>query len=129
MTKSTTIKPWHSKWSGGKKGSYDYVPAPGSIQMINADLVKAVKEPLLSVSKGKWSQSGRRYLYDRKGKVYGVVLSTYAERDIHDIPKNQLWQHGASSNQLDSGMVVYVVPSEAVIKENPNAVGVMFKLD
>ena len=125
---STTVKPWHSKWKGGKKGSYDYPAQPGTVQFIDAILVKAIKEPLLAASKGKWSQSGRRYLYDRKGEVYGVVLSSYAERDIHDVAKNQIWQHGASSAKLQSGMSVYVVPSEKVINENPTAVGVKFTL-
>jgi hypothetical protein len=123
-----TLPTWHSKWTGGKKGTHNYVPEPGTIQAIDAELVKAVKEPLLLKSKGKWSQAGRRYLYDRKNKIYGVVLSTYAERDIHDIFKNQIWQHGAASNGLKSGMTVYVVPSEAVIKTNPNAIGVKFTL-
>jgi len=126
--KSSLVKPWHSKWQGGKKGSFDYLPQPGTIQTIDPELVKVIKEPLLKASRGKWSQAGRRYLYDRKDRVYAVVLSTYAERDIHDIFKNQIWQHGASSNKLQSGMTVYVVPSEKVLKQNPNAIGVMFKL-
>ena len=125
---SSVIKPWHSKWQGGKKGSYDYPAQPGTVQFIDSNLVKAIKEPLLIASKGKWGQSGKRYLYDRKGEVYGVVLSSYSDRDIHDVAKNQIWQHSASSSKLESGMTVYVVPSEKILKENSTAVGVKFTL-
>jgi hypothetical protein len=124
-----TLQTWHSKWNGGKKGRIvDYPATSGTVQVIDADIVKSVKEPLLLKAKGTWGQAGRRYLYDRKGKVYGVVLSSDNERDIHDILKNQVWQHTASSKQVMPGMTVYVVPSEPVIKTNPNAVGVKFKL-
>ena len=124
-----TLYPWHSKWNGGKTGRIITYPAsPGTVQVIDSDIVKGVKEPLLIKSKGKWSQAGRRYLYDRKGQIYGAVLSSDNERDIHDVPKNQLWQHSAASPALTPGMTVYIVPSEAVIKTNPNAVGVKFKL-
>lgn len=125
----TTLYPWHSKWNGGKKGRIvDYPAASGTVQVIDADIVKSVKEPLLLKAKGTWGQAGRRYLYDRKGKVYGVVLSSDNERDIHDILKNQVWQHTAASNEVTPGMTVYVVPSEPVIKSNPHAIGVKFKL-
>ena len=83
---------------------------------------------MLLKAKGTWGQAGRRYLYDRKGKVYGVVLSSDNERDIHDILKNQVWQHTAASKGVTPGMTVYVVPSEPVIKSNPHAIGVKFKL-
>jgi len=126
--KMATSPTWHSKWTGGKKGTYNYVPELGTIQAIDAELVKAVKEPLLIKSNGNWPPSGRRYLYDRKNVIYGAVLTTYDERDIHDIFKNQIWQHGASSPKLKSGMTVYIVPSEPVIKINPHAIGVKFKL-
>ena len=42
-----TLYPWHSKWNGGKTGRIITYPAsPGTVQVIDSDIVKGVKEPL-----------------------------------------------------------------------------------
>ena len=121
---------WHSEYDGSKKtGKIVTYPAQlGTIQTIDSDLVKAIKQPLLNSAKGKWGQGGMRYLYDLEDNVYGIVFSSDDERDIHDVFKNNGWQHGVDAKQVKSGMTIYVVPNDSIIKDNPNAIGIKFRL-
>ena len=123
------LQAWTSDWEGSTDGKIHTYPAqPGTIDVVDNDVVKLVKEPLLKDSKGTWSQAGRRYLYDRNGEIYGVVFSTPEISDIQDIVNNKCWQHSANCIKLRPGMVVFVVPSERALEEHPNATGIKFKL-
>ena len=121
---------WTSDFTGNKRSKVigTYLAIPGTIQAIDSDIVKTIKQPLLNSSNGRWSQGGMRYLYDRDDNIYGVVFSSNSSKDIHDIWENQAWQHGTISDKLKTGDIVYVVPNETIINENPNAIGVKFKL-
>jgi len=129
--KDTTqnLQVWSSEWEGSSSGEIHTYPAqPGTIDVIDNDIVKLIKEPLLKHSNGAWSQAGRRYLYDRNGEIYGAVFSTPEISDIQDIVNNKCWQHSANCIKLQPGMVVFVVPSEKALEQQPNATGIKFKL-
>ena len=123
------LQTWTSGWEGSTDDKIHSYPAqPGTIDVIDKDIVNAIKEPLLRASNKSWSQAGRRYLYDRNGKVFGVVFSTPDISDIQDAVNNKGWQHSANCLHLAPGMDVYVVPSEDAFKKHPNATGIKFKL-
>jgi hypothetical protein len=128
------LQSWSSGWTGGETKSEDekvihtYEAQPGSIDVIDNDMVRRVKEPLLAKSNSVWGQMGMRYTYDRNNDVDGVVFSTYALEDITDIINNKCWQAVGHATKLKSGMPVWVVPSDAVLKEKPTATGIKFKL-
>ena len=123
------LQTWSSGWKSSTDGKvHTYHASPGSIDVIDNDTIRAIKEPLLRQSNGAWCQKGRRYLYDRKNKVFGAVFSTDCLDDIQDIVNNKCWQHAANCTQLEPGMAIYVVPNEKILKQKPNATGLKFKL-
>ena len=128
------LQSWSSGWQGGETKSesektiHTYPAQPGSIDVIDNDMVRFIKEPLMEKSNGAWNQMGMRYIYDRDHEVIGVVFSTYALEDIADIVNNKCWQAVGHATKLKSGMPVCVVPSDAVLKENPAATGIKFRL-
>ena len=67
---------WHSNDS---KAKFTFYAQKDSIKQIDSDIVFAIKESLFEKSNGKWGQSGRRYLYDRDGNIYGGVFSSSSE--------------------------------------------------
>ena len=123
------LQQWSSGWEGGETKTINtYLAQPGSIDIIDNDIVRRVKEPLLEKSNGAWNQMGMRYTYDRNHEVDGVVFSTPAPEDITDIINNKCWQAVGHATKLKSGMPIWVVPSEAALSENPTATGIKFKL-
>jgi hypothetical protein len=128
------LEVWSSGWTGGETKSendkviHTYTAQPGSIDIVDNDIVRAIKEPLMEKSNGAWNQMGMRYIYDRNHEVMGVVFSTYALEDIADIINNKCWQAVGHATKLKSGMPVFVVPSDAVLKEKPAATGIKFRL-
>ena len=123
------LQPWSSGWEGSKRGEVHTYPAqPGTIDVIDNDMVRTIKEPLLEKSNGAWSRAGMRYIRDRNDKVFQVVFSTPELSDIPDIINNKCWQHSENATKIKPGMTVYVVPSERALRENPNASGIKFKL-
>lgn len=123
------LQSWSSGWEGSSDNKiHTYPVEPGTIDVLDNDMVRITKEPLLRTSKGTWSQAGRRYLYDRHNRVFGAVFSTPEISDIQDIINNKCWQHSANSLHLKPGMVICVVPSEVALNKNPKATGVKFKL-
>ena len=127
---SDTPKDWNSQWNGGTAGKvFTYQVLSKSIIRIDSDMVNTIKEPLLRESNGKWSQGGMRYLRDRNNSVFGAVFTSNSIRDINDIWYHKSWQHTRNAKQLHSGMIVYVVPNDSLMKDAPDEGGIKFILD
>ena len=107
------------KWDSDYVAKYTYGAVPGSIQLVDADMVEVI------TSLTKLGSVG----HTQKGKFpVGVVFSSKDERDIYDVLKNQGWANNRQPKDLSSGDTIWVIPNKTIRKDNPNAIGVKFTL-
>ena len=106
-------------WDSGYKATKFYSSVIGTIQFLDNDIVELIS------SNVKIGSSG----FTQKDKgIIGVCFLSDSERDIYDILKNNGWANKKSPKGLTSGDTIWVIPNKSVRKENPNIVGVKFKL-
>lgn len=128
LTKSIA-RNWPSGYGAGEILK-DFPVAPGTYRPIGAHLVTEVTSAARASSpNGGRSSGGIQYLNDPVGEPYALVLSSYSEDDIAYIPRFMVWQKRNQPTRLCiSGMKIFVVPSESVLKLNPFAQGAEFRL-
>lgn len=74
-------------------------------------------------------QSSVKYLYDKKGQPYMVLLISKNIADITNAIENGVWEHSMRPKQLRAGMTAYILPTKQLSKKLPHlAHGAWFRV-
>jgi hypothetical protein len=127
LSKSNALS-WPSGYGAGEILK-NYPVSPGTIKVLEANLVSDIKYAARqSAPNGGRSRGGLQYINDPTGEPYAVVLSSFSEDDIKQIPAYMKWQGRRTATKVHKGMKIFVLPSDSLTKEKPFAKGIEFRL-